>query len=133
VYCCRVHPLQGIRVAGSEHGWRLQDVEDVVAAAQAARLATIGGQVQYQLPNATCEPYWLSYDASDRRTAELWVDYVERSATGGADQVQAAGVLRRTSRGGDGVGANPQSNREGGLDPLAHLWFMLYFKAREPE
>ena len=65
---------------GNEYGWKKEDVLEVIETARKLGLATIGGQVQYVLPQGTCELYWLSYDSSDRRRGERWSDYSDRSA-----------------------------------------------------
>jgi hypothetical protein len=64
----------------NEYGWKQDDVLDVIEAARKVPMATIGGQVQYVLPDAICELYWLSYDSSDRKKNEDWLAYCDRSA-----------------------------------------------------
>jgi hypothetical protein len=71
---------------GNEYAWQFGDVKDVVAAARAAGLATLGGQAQFRLPDGICEMYWLDADASYRRPGEPWSAFVGRSA----DEVLAA-------------------------------------------
>jgi len=66
--------------SNNEYGWKQDDVLDVIESARKIHLATIGGQVQYVLPNATCELYWLSYDSSERKDKEDWLTYCDRSA-----------------------------------------------------
>jgi hypothetical protein len=66
--------------SGNEYGWRKDDVLNVIEAARKLGIAIIGGQVQYRLPNATCELYWLSYDSEDRKPNESWIDYCNRAA-----------------------------------------------------
>lgn len=65
----------------NEVGWHEKDFVEAVEAARQIKLATIGGQVQYHFPDGTCELYWLSYDSTERRVGENWVDYCNRSAT----------------------------------------------------
>ena len=64
----------------NEFGWKQKDVLEVIEAAKKVPMAIIGGQVQYVLPAGTCELYWLSYDATDRKTNERWIDYCNRTA-----------------------------------------------------
>jgi hypothetical protein len=66
--------------SSNEYGWRKNDVLDVIEAAKNVPMGTVGGQVQYVLPDATCELYWLSYDSSDRKANEDWLAYCDRSA-----------------------------------------------------
>lgn len=65
---------------GNEFGWRQHDFVDVVEAARQALIGIVGGQVQYVLPDGTCELYWLSYDPEDRRLDEDWITYCNRTA-----------------------------------------------------
>jgi hypothetical protein len=64
----------------NEFGWIQEDFSEVIKAARNAQLAVIGGQVQYVLPDGTCELYWLSYDPADRQINEPWLAYCDRTA-----------------------------------------------------
>ena len=64
----------------NEFGWRQEDFLEVIEAAKQTHLAIIGGQVQYVLPDGTCELYWLSYDPTDRQLNETWLTYCDRTA-----------------------------------------------------
>ena len=64
----------------NEYGWKQEDFIDAINEAQKVNLATIGGQVQYIFPNATCELYWLSYDSDEKKENESWDVYCSRSA-----------------------------------------------------
>lgn len=65
---------------GGEYSWRKNDIEEVIDCAQKLGLACIGGQPQFQLPDGTCELYWINYDSTERKHEELWGDYVNRTA-----------------------------------------------------
>ena len=65
--------------SGREYGWKRSDVEKVLSAAKSNNLACLGGQIQFIVPEGTCEAYWLSYDPQDRKFDESWQDYVARS------------------------------------------------------
>jgi hypothetical protein len=114
---------------GGEHAWRMDDVEDVIAAAREARLACLGGQVQFRFDDGTCAAYWVNYDPADRKLGEAWNDYVDRSANETRDAFQR--VCRETDF--RQLACDWEFIRtkmdEGGCDPVNHLWFMLYFKA----
>jgi hypothetical protein len=47
--------------------------------ARTAGFCCIGGQFQFRLQNGTYEMYWLSADSSERRDAEPWSAYSNRS------------------------------------------------------
>ena len=45
---------------GREHAWSLDDIPNVIEAAREAQLISIGGQLQFRLPDGgTCECYWI--------------------------------------------------------------------------
>lgn len=66
--------------SGNEFGWRQTDFVETIETARKLKLGIVGGQVQYVLPDGTCELYWLAYDADERREGEKWVDYCNRTA-----------------------------------------------------
>lgn len=55
--------LSRASLGGNEYAWPLSDIPDVIEAARAANLLSIGGQLQFRLPNGgTCECYWVEVD-----------------------------------------------------------------------
>lgn len=66
--------------SGNEIGWHPTDLLTGLSAAEAAWFAIVGGQVQFIVPDGTCELYWRAFDASGpQRASETWSDYVRRS------------------------------------------------------
>jgi hypothetical protein len=65
---------------GNEFAWRRHDLPAVFAAARHAALGNLGGQVQFRLPDATCELYWQNFDVRTRGEAEPWLAFLDRSA-----------------------------------------------------
>jgi len=64
---------------GSEYAWHPSDIPAVIRAAEAANLLNVGGQLQFRLPGATCECYWVDVTTDDE--PELtWIERVARSA-----------------------------------------------------
>lgn len=113
---------------GGEHAWRKADIEEVVEAAREAGLACLGGQAQFQIPDGTCEAYWLNYDPAGRREGESWESYVARSAEETLDAFRrlcAETDFRRVAREWEAL----RALEDEGLDPVEHLWFVLYFDA----
>ena len=112
---------------GNEYAWPLLDVEEAIRAATSLTLVTVGGQVQFRLPNATCELYWLNADATTKRTGETWEDYVDRSAS------EVITVFRRIREEVDIVADGVESfnclkrEAERGVDISQWLCFVLYF------
>ena len=62
----------------NELGWKLSDIPLVAQDALKNNLAILGGQVQYILPGATCELYWVSADPEIKKTG-TWEEYVKLS------------------------------------------------------
>lgn len=75
-------PLEMVATAvrdGNEYGWRRNEVQATILMAKGKNLACLGGQVQFRLPDGTCELYWHCYDPPSQRNDENWQSYVERS------------------------------------------------------
>ncbi len=66
--------------SGHEFGWKQADFVETVETARNLKMGILGGQVQYVLPDGTCELYWLCYDPSDRYEGEDWINYCNRTA-----------------------------------------------------
>jgi len=66
--------------SGNEFGWRQNNVMEVIQAAKQIPMGIIGGQVQYVLPDGTCELYWLNIDPIERQANEPWETYCNRTA-----------------------------------------------------
>jgi hypothetical protein len=73
--------------SGNEYGWHYADALNVIEAALWLQIAITGGQVQYKLPNGTCELYWLSYDVDERKANEDWIAYCQRAASECIDRI----------------------------------------------
>lgn len=72
--------LQKASVRGKEFAWKKEDFIETILSAKGNRLASIGGQVQFRLPDHCCELYWISFDSNDKTDNESWDEYVVRSA-----------------------------------------------------
>lgn len=53
---------ENVKKCGLEFGCSQFDFITVGELAVRERIAIIGGKIQYELPDGTCELYWLSYD-----------------------------------------------------------------------
>ena len=116
---------------GGEHAWRKGDFVEVIQAARTAGLAAIGGQVQFQFPDGTCEAYWLDYKAVEEQPDEQWHVYVERSAREVSEQFHA--LCDRTDFSSEALTwafIRNKVNTEG-MNPIDHLWFIIYFQAKD--
>ena len=116
-------------LSGNEYAWRIHDVEDAIRAAYSTNLATIGGQIQFRLPDGTCELYWLEADSSPRRNGEDWSSFVSRSAD---EVIERFRSLRANS---DFVAEGASSftflseRQNQGIVLADYLYFVLYFEA----
>ena len=68
---------------GNEYAWRVEDIPEVIDATEAANLASVGGQLQFRLPDgSTCECYWVEVDAVRDLPDDLsWSDRVRATAS----------------------------------------------------
>lgn len=73
------HLLASAVPSGNEFGWRSADFPAVLQSAAAEGFACLGGQFQWVLPDATCEPYWLNADSRPKQPEESWAAYVRRA------------------------------------------------------
>jgi len=71
--------LQKAIVSGKEYGWKRIDFREVIDKAVEVGLGIIGRQVQFKLPDGTCELYWHKYDTAERKSGESWKDYCQRT------------------------------------------------------
>jgi hypothetical protein len=67
---------------GKEYAWRVDDIPEVIAAARSAGLVSVGGQLQFRLPDGgICECYWVEVDTYQSVSKELpWTERVARTA-----------------------------------------------------
>lgn len=114
--------------SGNEYGWKPADVPEVIDAAEATGLATLGGQPQFIFPDATCELFWLNADPGARREKETWADYVHRSARGtkeAFERICEETDFEEAAR----EFAYLAAKLARGEDVLPHLRLLLYFDA----
>ncbi len=71
--------LQKAIVSGKEFGWKRTDFREVIDKAVEVGLGINGGQVQFKLPDGTCELYWPKYDRTEGKSGEDWIDYRQRT------------------------------------------------------
>jgi hypothetical protein len=67
--------------AWGEYAWRIEDIPDVIEAARRSNLISIGGQLQFRLPDGTAECYWVEVDTYKSVYEALpWEERVSRTA-----------------------------------------------------
>ena len=80
--------------SGNEWGWKPEAIPLVIDEAEKAGLLNVGGQLQFLLPEATCECYWVEVDALIGEPENLtWAERVALAAT--AARQKMADVSRR--------------------------------------
>jgi hypothetical protein len=118
---------------GGEHAWKREDVPSVLQAAKAAHLACLGGQPQFQGPIGTAEPYWLSYNPGSRKAGESWEDYVIRSNDETLEAFNKRCVETDFLKEAMSWKHIQEAVEKDVINPLDHLWFILYFADNENE
>jgi hypothetical protein len=74
--------VQRASLRGNEYAWPIEDIPKVIEAGRQANLASIGGQLQFRLPDGgTCECYWVEVDTYKSAPASLpWRERVNQTA-----------------------------------------------------
>ena len=114
---------------GNEYAWTRPDLPMVFAAAEAAGIANLGGQVQFRLLDGTCELYWHEFGPTDRRAGETWASWVSRS------RQETAATLARIPPDEDLVAEGLaqfdflRDKATNGVDDGECLCFVCYFSA----
>ena len=119
--------------SGNEFSWKQQDFLEVIEAARQNYLAIIGGQVQYVLPDGTCELYWLSYDPDKRQPNEDWLTYCNRTSKECLDKFNK--LIETTDIEKDALTSFSilADKKKSGVDINNFLAFILYFNDKETD
>lgn len=120
--------------SGSEWGWRPAAIPQVIDAAENAGLLNIGGQLQFRLPAATCECYWVEVDAVAQEPEALrWTERVARAAAIARQQFADIGDRQHfLTEGRDAFPAAFQACEDCGGDVGDCMWFIWYLEADCP-
>ena len=119
--------------SGNEYGWKREDFLDVLNSAVNANLGIVGGQIQFKLPDGTCELYWHQYDSTERIPNETWTSYCERTkveVTTAFSELPTNSELVKEGVENFDFLAERVNN---GVDIEQHLIFVLYFNTQEAE
>ena len=118
-------------ISGKEHGWKREDFNEAVAYAVKAGLAVVGGQVQFRLPDGTCELYWRKYDTNERVAGEGWTSYSNRTKQECLKQFNALPANQELIKEGIENFEFLREKAEQGVNLEDYLIFILYFNAPE--
>lgn len=80
--------IERATLRGNEYAWRLGDIPTVIEAARDASLISIGGQLQFRMPDiGTCECYWVEVDTyKDVSETLAWSERVTSTAKSALSQ-----------------------------------------------
>lgn len=80
--------IERATLRGNEYAWRLGDIPTVIEAAREANLISVGGQLQFRIPDVgTCECYWIGVDTFKDVSEDLeWSKRVATTATSALSQ-----------------------------------------------
>lgn len=74
--------------SGGEWGWQPETIPLVIDAAEKLGLLNVGGQLQFLMPEGTCECYWVEVNALIGEPYGLtWAERVALSATAARQQM----------------------------------------------
>lgn len=105
--------------------------EILARAVKSIGLGIEGGQVQFILPDGTCELYWLNYNTAERKSGESWEQYCDRTAKECIDTFQK--LINTTDFEQEGILNFDflKSKAAEGVEINQYLTFILYFNDHE--
>lgn len=120
-------------VRGKEYAWRLEDIPAVIEAARTAGLVSLGGQLQFRLPDGgTCECYWIEVDTlREDNKAATWKARVQLTAE--VAQRQFSKLPSKDALVAEGRKAFAPylaEAEEAGQSPHDLMWFVWYLENR---
>jgi hypothetical protein len=114
---------------GKEYAWRVADIPAVIEAARNAGLVSIGGQLQFRLPDGgTCECYWVEVDTYKSVSKALpWSERVNQTADAAlADFARLSSQYDFLEEGRRAFGAHLKEIEERGESPAEAMCFVWY-------
>lgn len=127
------HLLERASDEGSELAWSIDDIPEVIEAARVANLVSIGGQLQFRFPSATCECYWIEVDTyKSVPTSASWRERVDQTAA--VATAEFSQLSKRFDFLAEGRNSFPdvfaEKEREG-QDPAGAMWFVWYVQSEK--
>ena len=118
------------RRSGNEWGWRPETIPLVIDEAEELGLVNIGGQLQFLLPNATCECYWIDVNALIQEPHCLdWTQRVAYSAQTARVQIEENFHYDFIAEGRKAFREPLAAYEATGGDLSDCIWFIWYLKA----
>ena len=118
---------------GREYAWHIDDIPALISAARAANLVNVGGQLQFRLPEATCECYWIAVDTLSTIDATLsWRKKVQTTADEALRQFETLKTkFDFLAEGQQSFGKHFDVMRASGGNPADHMCFVWYVESEE--
>ncbi len=115
-------------LTGNEFGCRKTDFQSVINIARENLIAIVGGQIQYSLPDGTCELYWLAYDTESKKNEETWKMYCERTAKESLEKFNS--IIQKYDIEKEAVKSFKflEEKKQVGIDIDAFQTFVVYFE-----
>lgn len=123
--------LQRASLRGNEYAWKIRDIPEVIEAARQANLVSVGGQLQFRLPDGgTCECYWVGVDTYKSVVKTLsWQDRVNLSASAALNEFRdLQSRYDFVAEGRSGFGAHldaATANGASAADFMCFVWDVL--------
>ena len=118
----------------NEWGWPPEAIPLVIDEAEELGLLNVGGQLQFLMPEGTCECYWVDVDATAGEPGDLsWAERVAFAAA--AARQRMADVGRRydfLQEGRKAFGATFAAYEAAGGNVRDRMCFVWYLEARRP-
>lgn len=117
----------------NEWGWRPEAIPLVIDEAEKLGLLNVGGQLQFLMPEGTCECYWVEVDTLSNEAQGLtWAERVARAANTARQQM--ADISRRYDFIEEGRKAFPDLfaiYEAAGGDLRDRMCFIWYLEAKQ--
>jgi hypothetical protein len=128
--------LHRASLRGNEYAWPVTDIPLVIGAARDAGLISVGGQLQFRLPdNGTCECYWIEVDTYKAVPKELpWDERVLRTADVAlGDFAELRSSYDFLEEGKQAFGSHLKTIEDNGIDPAETMCFVWYLLDQSSE
>ncbi len=111
--------------------WKASELPAVFQKAKELKIASIGGEPQFVLPDGIYDMYWIGINLKDQAGNETWEEYVIRSNDESlallTKQIQTVDFQKLAAE-------EPfvrASTLDKGVDPLAYLFYEMYFNSEQ--
>lgn len=120
--------------SGNEWGWQPETIPLVIDEAEKLGLLNLGGQLQFLMPEGTCECYWIEVDAlADELEGLAWPERVTLAAAAARRQIADIGYRYDfIEEGRRAFAAQFTAYEATGGDVRDRMCFIWYVEANRP-